>query len=264
VHSTIAVRPSAASHQDPALRTLRVLVVDDQSVFREGLGHVLRNCPDLEVTTQPWPSGSVLEAVSRGRPDVVVLDPAGCRGAHGGALDGIAGAFPGVGVLVLTATADDGYVFLALRAGARGYLLKDADASEVMAAIRTVGAGGAVFGPTVAARLRDYLAGTVAPSNFPELTDREHAVLDLLASGCSNLEIAQRLLLSPKTVRNRVSVIFAKIQVADRAQAIVRAREAGLGRRDLGRREPGRRDLGPRRGAAASRGLPSTVGTAAS
>jgi DNA-binding NarL/FixJ family response regulator len=232
---------------------LRVLVVDDQSVFREGLNHVLSGCPDLSVVGAAWPPGSIWHLVGRAGPDIVVLDPAG-RQSAGSDVDGIARAYPQVGVLVLTAVTNDQDVYAVLRAGARGYLLKDTDAPDLIAAIRTVAGGGAVFGSAVAGRLRDYLTGTVAHSAFPGLTEREHRLLDLLAAGRSNLDIAQRLGLSPKTVRNRVSAIFAKIHVADRGQAIVRAREAGLGRRDAG----------PPHAAIGSRILPAHVGTAGS
>jgi peptide-methionine (R)-S-oxide reductase len=137
-----------------------------------------------------------------------------------------------VGVVVLTMSEDDGTVFSAVRAGARGYLLKGADQEEVVRAITTVAAGGAVFGALLARRIAEFFAG--APSGpataFPPLTAREREVLDLVAAGRNNAQIAATLYLSPKTVRNNVSNVLTKLQVADRAEAIVRAREAGLGR----------------------------------
>ena len=139
---------------------------------------------------------------------------------------------PHVGVLVLTMFEDDDSVFAAMRAGARGYLLKGAGPGEIARAIRAVGSGEAIFGPDVARRVMDYFTTPrpeLAAMAFPELTDREREVLELIAQGRNNQWIARHFVLSPKTVRNHVSNIFTKLQVADRAEAIVRAREAGLG-----------------------------------
>jgi DNA-binding NarL/FixJ family response regulator len=139
---------------------------------------------------------------------------------------------PSVGVVVLTMSEDDGTVFSAVRAGARGYLLKGADQEEVVRAITTVAAGGAVFGASLARRIAEFFAGAPAgpATAFPQLTPREREVLELIAAGRNNAQIAAALYLSPKTVRNNVSNVLTKLQVADRAEAIVRAREAGLGR----------------------------------
>jgi DNA-binding NarL/FixJ family response regulator len=139
---------------------------------------------------------------------------------------------PHIGVLVLTMFDDDDSVFAAMRAGARGYLLKGAGHGDILNAIAAVGTGTAVFGPSVARRLIDFFGAQRAAAvatPFPELTDREREILNLIASGENNTAIADRLFLSAKTVRNHVSNIFSKLQVADRAQAIVRARRAGLG-----------------------------------
>jgi DNA-binding NarL/FixJ family response regulator len=138
---------------------------------------------------------------------------------------------PHIAVLVLSMYEDDEQVFGALKAGARGYLLKGADRGELVRAIRSVASGGAIFGPGIARRLMSFFAArpAVDVTAFPELTEREREILDMVARGLSNTEITRRLVLSPKTVRNHVSNIFSKLQVADRAQAIVRAREAGLG-----------------------------------
>jgi DNA-binding NarL/FixJ family response regulator len=139
---------------------------------------------------------------------------------------------PHIGVLVVTMFEDDDSVFAAMRAGARGYLLKGADQEDILRAVRAVGDGEAIFGPSIAQRLIQFFASPQAsapPQAFPDLTDREREVLHLIAQGQSNTEIARRLGVTQKTVRNHVSNIFSKLQVADRAEAIVRAREAGLG-----------------------------------
>jgi DNA-binding NarL/FixJ family response regulator len=166
------------------------------------------------------------------RPDVAILD------LDMPGLDGfvatreIARVAPQVAVLVLTMYGDDESVFSAMRAGARGYLVKGVEQDDILRAIRSVAVGEAIFGPGVAQRILGFLTAhpdqTLVP--FPELTPRETAVLDLLAAGLNNVAIAGRLEVSPKTVANHVSAIFGKLQVADRAQAIIRARDAGLGR----------------------------------
>jgi DNA-binding NarL/FixJ family response regulator len=142
---------------------------------------------------------------------------------------------PTIGVLIITMFDDDDSVFAAMRAGARGYLLKDADKDEVVRAIIAVERGEAIFSPAIAQRMMQYFAAPFVsskknqPSEFAELTDRELEILDLIAQGHNNLVIANKLSLSIKTVQNYVSSILTKLQVADRAQAIVRARQAGLG-----------------------------------
>jgi DNA-binding NarL/FixJ family response regulator len=139
---------------------------------------------------------------------------------------------PRIGVLVLTMFETDETVFAAMRAGARGYLLKDVDQEDVIRAVKAVSRGEAIFSPAIAERLIHYFAAlrpAAADLAFPELTDREREILHLIAQGHNNSEIAERLLLRTKTVQNHVSNIFSKLQVADRAQAIVRARDAGLG-----------------------------------
>jgi DNA-binding NarL/FixJ family response regulator len=142
-------------------------------------------------------------------------------------------ATPHVAVLVLTMSDDDDSVFAAIQAGARGYLLKGAQRAELVRSVRAVAAGDAIFGPAVARRLMAYFSRPVPNGSraaFPELTEREREILELVAQGRSNAEITAHLVLSPKTVRNHVSNIFSKLQVRDRAEAIVRAREAGMGR----------------------------------
>ena len=172
-------------------------------------------------------------------PDVILMDlrMPGLGGIE--ATRKILEANPGAAILVVTMVEDDDSVFAAMRAGALGYLLKGADGDEMLLAIRAVARGEAVFGPSIARRLNQYFSSLPQPARtprsiFPELTDREREILDLAAAGRNNEEIAGELFLSLKTVRNYVSNIFTKLQVADRAQAIVRARETGLGR-DSGR-----------------------------
>ncbi|WP_336033207.1 response regulator transcription factor [Geodermatophilus sp. FMUSA9-8] len=211
---------------------LRVVVADDHPVYRDGLALLLGSVPGVEVVGTAADGAAAVEVVREHLPDVVVMD------VQMPVLDGIEATrrittqAPSVGVVVLTMSEDDGTVFAAVRAGARGYLLKGADQEEVLRAISTVASGGAVFGAALARRITDFFAA--APRGpeeaFPQLRAREREVLDLVAAGRSNAQVAAALFLSPKTVRNVVSNVLAKLQVGDRAQAIVRAREAGLGR----------------------------------
>jgi len=209
-----------------------VLIADDHPVFRRGLRTLLASVADLEVVGEAATGAEVVTAAAAAQPDVIVMD------LHMPGLNGIEATrrvlqtSPHISVLVLTMLDDDASVFAAMRAGARGYLLKDADQDEIIRAIRAVGSGEAIFGPAIAMRVIEYFAASrpsLPPQAFPELTARERELLELIAQGHSNLVIAERLGLRHKTVRNHVSNIFSKLQVADRAQAIVRAREAGLG-----------------------------------
>jgi DNA-binding NarL/FixJ family response regulator len=211
---------------------LRVLIADDHPAFREGLRALLASAEGISIVDAATSGAEAIRLADKHQPDVVLMD------LHMPELNGIEGtrqivqASPHIGVLVLTMFDDDDSVFAAMRAGARGYLLKGAGREELVRAVRAVGSGEAIFGPGVAQRVVAYFAGAAdkQPSPaFPQLTDREREVLQLIAAGHSNSDISQRLALSPKTVRNHVSNIFSKLQVADRAQAIVRAREAGLG-----------------------------------
>jgi len=212
---------------------MRVLVADDHPMYRYGLRTLLEATPDLEVVGEAATGVEAVTAAAKLQPDIVVMD-LNMPGLNGiDATRAILRANPGTGVLVLTMFDDDESVFAAMRAGARGYLLKGADKDEIARAALAVASGEAIFGPAVAQRVIDYFS-TARPAGqppaFPELTEREHEILELIAQGHRNPAIAKQLVLSPNTVRNHVSSIFAKLQVADRAQAIIRAREAGLGR----------------------------------
>jgi DNA-binding NarL/FixJ family response regulator len=211
---------------------VRVLVTDDHAAFRAGLRALLDTAGDLEVVGEADTGEAAISAARDLQPDVVLMDinMPGVDGVE--ATRRIVDAAPHVAVLVLTMHDDDETVFAAVRAGARGYLLKGAQRAELLRAVRAVAAGEAIFGPGVARRLMAYFARPAPrpdPAAFPELTDREREILDLVARGRSNSEITARLVLAPKTVRNHVSNIFAKLQVRDRSEAIVRAREAGMG-----------------------------------
>jgi DNA-binding NarL/FixJ family response regulator len=214
---------------------LRVLVVDDHPLFRFGLCAALAQRDDIEVVGEAAGGQAAIAAAAATSPDVIVMD------LHlpdlGGveATRAITNAAPKIGVLVLTMFDDSESVFNAMRAGARGYLLKGAEPDELVRAVQAVARGEAIFGQSIAAQVLRYFNGlTSSAVSFPELTSREREVLELIAAGRNNTEIAQVLSLSGKTVRNHVSIIFSKLRVADRAQAIVRAREAGLGQRPGG------------------------------
>ncbi|TLP62453.1 response regulator [Microbispora triticiradicis] len=214
-------------------RPVTVLVVDDHPVFREGFAALLGSIDEVEVVGTAATGAEAVEQAARHEPDVVVMDVSmpGMDGIE--ATRHILRERPETGVVVLTMSEEDGTIFEALRAGARGYLLKGAEPEEVVRAITTVAGGGVVFGAVLAGRITDFLAPrpqSGAATAFPGLTAREHEVLDLVAAGLSNGEIAARLFLSQKTVRNHVHAVLGKIQAADRAEAIIRGRDAGLGR----------------------------------
>lgn len=216
----------------PSVEPLRLLLADDHAAFRGGLRALLATVEGIEVVGE---AGTGEEAVTRAaalQPDVVLMDlnMPGLGGVE--ATRRIVDTSPHMAILVLSMYEDDESVFLALRAGARGYLLKGADRAEIVRAVRAVADGDAIFGAGVARRVMAYLSvphPAVAPQAFPELTGREREILDLVAHGMTNQAITDQLVVSPKTVRNHISNIFSKLQVADRAEAIVRAREAGMG-----------------------------------
>jgi DNA-binding NarL/FixJ family response regulator len=214
------------------MEPVRVLIADDHQLFRDGLRGLLEAVTEMTVVGEATNGQEAIEMAERLQPDVVLMDikMPGVNGIE--ATRRIHDTSPHVGVLVVTMFEDDDSVFAAMRAGARGYLLKDARREDVLGAIRAVSAGGAIFSPGVARRVIDFFAAprpVAAPRAFPELTAREEEVLSMITRGKTSQEIADELYLSLKTVRNHVSNIFAKLQVADRAQAVIRAREAGLG-----------------------------------
>ena len=210
---------------------LRVLIVDDHPIFRDGMRSLLESVGDLEVAGEAATGEEAVHLAQTLQPDVILMD------LNLPGLDGIEATRrivhdgPRANVLVVTMYEDDESVFAAMRAGARGYLLKGAGQAETLRAIRAVGNGEAIFGPAIAARVMGYFASpqpAAAAPIFPELTEREIEILRLIARGQTNQGIADALVLSLKTVRNHVANICGKLQVADRAQAVIRAREAGM------------------------------------
>jgi len=209
---------------------LRVLVADDHPVFLDGIRLILDQISRVELVGEATTGVAAVEQARRLKPDLVLMDVNMPQMSGIEATRRIRSEHPATAVVILTMFADDDTLLAAMRAGALGYLLKGAPASEITLAIDLVGRGDAIFGKSVASRVIEYI--TDPPSRqypFPELTDRERAVLDLVAEGLGNATIARRLGLSNKTVRNYMSRIFAKLQVTDRAAAAVRARRAGLG-----------------------------------
>lgn len=216
-----------------AARPVRVVIADDHPMFRYGLAAAIAGSDEVEIVGEAADGEELLAVTEHTRPDVVLTDLAmpGLDGAA--AARTILARYPDVAVLVLTMHDDNRALFSALRAGARGYLLKGADRTEIIRAVLAVAAGNAVYGAAVARRISDFFAGAqreYTAHAFPELTDREREVLDLVAAGRGNHEIARRLALSEKTVRNHVSAIMFKLQVRDRAAAVAKARDAGLGK----------------------------------
>jgi DNA-binding NarL/FixJ family response regulator len=215
------------------MSALRIVIVDDHPMMREGMRALVASIPDIEVVGEAGDGAAASREAQLTHPDVVVMDlhMPGTNGVE--ATRQILRTTPGTRVLVLTMFEDDDSVFAAMRAGASGYLVKGAQQDEIIRAIRSVADGHAIFGPSVAQRIIAFFATgtarvhTVEP--FPELTGREREVLDLIAAGKANATIAKQLVISGKTVSNHISAIFAKLQVADRAEAIIRARHAGLG-----------------------------------
>ena len=211
---------------------IRVLIADDHTLFRDGLRALLNSVTDLRVAGEAATGAEVVAQATSLQPDVILMDiqMPDMNGIE--ATRRIVHTSPHIGVIVVTMFEDDDSVFAAMRAGAHGYVLKGAAQEEMLRAIRAVAAGEALFSAPVAKRLMNFFAAPrppAAPEVFPELTERERELLELIAYGYNNSEIASRLSISGKTVRNHISNIFSKLQVTDRAQAIIRARDAGLG-----------------------------------
>lgn len=212
---------------------ISVLLADDHPPFRAGLRALLESASDMEVIGEAGTGAEAILQAAKLQPDVILMDLQMPDVTGIEATRRILYTSPHIAVLVITMFEDDDLVFAALRAGARGYLLKGTLKTEILRAIRAVHSGEAIFGPEIAKRLMHYFASpqpVAPPYAFPELTEREREILNLIAQHQTNPEIAERLELSLKTVRNHVSNIFSKLQVVDRAQAILRAKEAGLGR----------------------------------
>jgi len=209
---------------------IRVIVVDDHPLFRRGIGALIRDAAETELVGEAENGEDAVAMATEFRPDVVVMD------VHMPGLGGVEAtrrivAAGSAAVLMLTMMDDDDAVFAAMRAGARGYVLKGADPAEILRSVVAVADGQAIFGASVARRMAGYFMGTgsaASLSPFPALTVRERQILELISTGASNTTIAGRLALSEKTVRNNVSNIFAKLQVSDRAAAVARARDAGM------------------------------------
>ena len=214
---------------------IRLLIADDHTLFREGLRAILGTQSDIEIVGEAANGAQAVQLAASQLPDVILMDLQMPEMNGIAATEKILDANPHIGIIVLTMLEEDDSVFAAMRTGARGYVLKGADKAEMLRAIHAVAAGEALFGPAIAKRLMNFFQNVrgikqlAPPRAFPALTEREIQVLDLIARGDNNTEIAEKLFLSPKTVSNHISNIFSKLQVADRAQAIVRARQAGLG-----------------------------------
>jgi len=216
---------------------MRVLIADDHPLFRAGLRMLIDEQHDMRCVAEASCAREAIDEAGIYKPDVAVLDVRMPGQTGISAARRILAGAPRVGVLLLTMVDDDASAIAALHAGARGYVLKDAPVDEIISAIRAVGNGEAIFGQPVANRILQPFTEALPPATraFPDLTERERAILELIANGCHNGQIAHRLQISPKTVRNHVSNICNKLQVLDRSQAALRARDAGLGQTGAGR-----------------------------
>jgi DNA-binding NarL/FixJ family response regulator len=211
---------------------IQILIADDHTLFRSGLRALFGSLPDMAVIGEAASGTEAIAQAEKLQPDVILMDiqMPGSNGIE--ATRQIIQTSPHIGIIVVTMFEDNDSVFAAMRAGARGYVLKGADQEEMVRAIRAVARGEALFGPVIAARLQGFFENSKRQATagaFPELTEREREVLELIAKGHNNADIGRKLTISIKTVRNHVSNIFSKLQVVDRAQAIIRAREAGMG-----------------------------------
>jgi len=218
------------------MKPIRVLIADDHALFREGVHAILKSVPDIEIVGEVGTGQEALTVASDRKPDVILMDiqMPDLNGVE--ATQRILKTQPDVGIIIVTMLEDDDSLFSAMRAGARGYVLKGADKAEMLRSIRAVADGEALFGSAIAARLLKFFhenpqksKNESPPTAFTELTDREREILACIARGDTNTEIAEQLTISLKTVRNHVSNIFNKLQVTNRAQAAILARDAGLG-----------------------------------
>lgn len=215
------------------METLQALIVDDHPLFRKGMRALLDSMPDMNVIGEAQTASEAVEYAVQLQPDIILMDLQLPGGSGLDATREIVRLSPHIQILVVTLFEDDDSIFAALRAGARGYILKDTDEEEMIRAIRAVGSGEAIFSPAIANQLMDYFSSSskkIPKEIFPELTNREREILELIAVGESNQSIAKSLSISLKTVRNHVSNIYSKLQVADRAQAVIKARESGFGK----------------------------------
>lgn len=212
--------------------SIRVVIVDDHRLVRQGLESVLASAGDIHLAGEASNGLEAIEVINNTEPDVVLMDLQLPLLSGLEATEQIMAFRPKTAVLILTMFEDDDTVHAAISAGAVGYLLKGADGEDILAAIRSAAAGQAVFGAALTSRLRDLFATSSARTEnpFPQLTERETAILDQLAAGLTNVEIGRALFLSPKTIANNVSFILTKLNLSERGQAIVLARDAGLGR----------------------------------
>jgi DNA-binding NarL/FixJ family response regulator len=210
---------------------IRVLIADDHPVYRDGLRALVERSPDLELAGEAKTGTEAVALAATTEPSIILMDLQMPEMTGIEATRRIVESDPSIGILVITMSEDDESLFAAMRAGARGYIPKDASSDELLHAIRAAAVGEAIFGASIANRLMSFFASgrSAAADPFPDLTEREHEILELIAAGRANAEIAQRLAITPKTVRNHVANVFNKLQVASRGEAIVRAREAGLG-----------------------------------
>jgi DNA-binding NarL/FixJ family response regulator len=217
------------------METIRLLIVDDHALFREGLRALFSTVEDIELVGEATSGQEAVDLAEEIQPDVVLMDidMPGTNGVQ--ATRAILRKTPSVGVVMVTMLEDDASVFSAMRAGARGYVLKGAQPKELVETIRAVASGQALFGPSIASRMMRFFneygerfEASLPEDSFPELTPRELEVLELIAEGHKNSQIAEKLVISDKTVRNHITNIFSKLQVADRSQAIFKARQAGL------------------------------------
>jgi DNA-binding NarL/FixJ family response regulator len=217
------------------MEIIRIVAVDDHTLFREGLRALFSTIPDIELVGEATSGAQAMELVEDLEPDIVLMDIDMPEIGGSQATRAILRQHPTIGVVMVTMLDDDTSVFSAMRAGARGYVLKGAKPDELIQTIRVVASGQALFSPTVASRIMRFFAeyghtfkDSVPEDAFPELTPREVEVLELIARGDKNQQIAEKLVITDKTVRNHITSIFSKLQVADRAQAIIKARDAGL------------------------------------